>query len=1260
MATTIAPEGVPVEVVNARRTESIDAPHIQALADQSTDALFGRVNVVNVIERAVLAITLCNDKDEILGHAAFFDYPNIDNVDQAEWQPWMNKFYDTEKCSPLNTLFVHYFVAKKDYAHGCAREIVRTAFNAVPDVHFLYLGVPIGSYPDAYLADIFKPMSVIGDKSPSQCAMFVCHRHNHVPVIHVRQARVEDHDDLTPIFNRQSDMLKMTYGDYFLAELIEAQDDHMHCLVTEVGGTAYGFMSISEDINYDLLNVCFELGPFHGLRVPSPEDDTLAPKTPTPSTPPEEEHAPSRASMKSNVSGRGDTGVDMTKVADSMAGSTVKSEGRQDGSRESSTRSSRAGSDASEVKVKGKLSEANMVGSTSSLVSQGEENGEATSSHKSTPMVMDAGKSLRPPNLSGSRRFLPTYKGKANAFSIQLFCIDERYEMRSSDFLANAFEHFSDREFCIISVPHLVPEFPLIQNFVRVTPRCPSTLSQELYVFNRNGLLKDFCVRPAEVRDLAGVEKLTSSITMHENLIKDFNQYIKAKRDDDGTEIQAFVAESQKQVVAVAIIRVEEDIEYIRSHYNIEDFIYYNHHKRSEHGRLHHFAINPMFSHLSKHCLKEVLRIGHKTCLYYPLYPSYTDKEIVQNFSLVSCMKEMVPVRHRRQIVYPTSELGINAPSDRILAQRAPYALHHINRKLSLETKMTINARIVVVGASDVGIGFLEALAYCPHLQFNNLTLISPHGLPGELDPDETREHMTATSHCYSHEEYAKVALNAWVNVVYGKMTAIDRKKKIVKISDNTQVPYDHLILCTGQQYQVPMPAPGDFESAVAKADRRFTGIKPKNLLTVNDAYDAAVALYWIENNLVKKDNRRVIVYGSTLCGYTCVQTLLNMGVAGKNINMVQPSPQYETSCFNDPIVEEAMMRALQESGVQLHSGYILSAWNDGEDTCTEIKSASFMSADKPLKLDCHAFFAYYRHGVDYDAFKAINDACLVYDGKLVIDAYFHTNDVCIRGAGPITKFQRKYHAEKWSHANFNSKEVGIHLATEMLRLFDPTLDQQSGPQEEQLNLIPIYRNPKIQGALLPGNFRYLNVKKPGLDKPLVEQRAQVDYGQELVTGSPKGDLEYFRLHVNQYHTVETITCLSKQDFPTSNLICLFGLHERCMNNITSRLKEGLIKDLYKYFNETWALALYHDRFADFREELRELLITRPMDGSESLEEKVRTLVDPEMPLSEKQRGELEQLYGETGAKRAVEARLLNFLSYNYYHLPMYAKPGMV
>lgn len=59
----------------------------------------------------------------------------------------------------------------------------------------------------------------------------------------------------------------------------------------------------------------------------------------------------------------------------------------------------------------------------------------------------------------------------------------------------------------------------------------------------------------------------------------------------------------------------------------------------------------------------------------------------------------------------------------------------------------------------------------------------------------------------------------------------------------------------------------------------------------------------------------------------------------------------------------------------------------------------------------------------------AMNDACLVYDGRLVIDTQFHTNDLCVRAAGPLTKYQRKYYADMVTHALFDSKTVGKEVS---------------------------------------------------------------------------------------------------------------------------------------------------------------------------------------------------------------------------------------
>uniref|UniRef100_G1L0A8 Cilia and flagella associated protein 61 n=1 Tax=Ailuropoda melanoleuca TaxID=9646 RepID=G1L0A8_AILME len=1236
MSVLTSPRGK-AEVVHCRRTEAQDIYCIKNLIRKFTQKLFGRLNVIYLLEKANLAVTLCNDKEEIMAQATFVDYPNWNVSHQDSWVSVFQELDSEIPCTPLNTLFLHLFVAVDEYSIGCCKEIIRTVFKAVPELHFIFLIVPSYMSLGSTLITVFEQVGSIPNLTyDKDFAVHICHRHNHYPQLHIRNARVEDHDDLMPIFLRHDTLLKETYGEYFLAELVEAQDEENHAVVCEVEGVAVGFMSVCSRVNMQLLHECFDLGPFHGLCIPHP-DDVLQP--------------PEELSIKGSQDAElGTSNLSSLKIVEEPREpvSPGALEGIQARIIEEATAeglSAVHSESTSEMEDIENLSQRSTMGDTNGSVSC---------------------LSLASVSLSEQTSdFRPIYKGASAAFCIQLFCIEEKYEARSLDFMNFVFSLFPEKNFCTISVPHLTPEFALIQNFVKIVPFNNCTLEQDLYVFHRAGLLKSINIRLATSLDTPGVENLVSTLMLNKSILEDLKQYSKARRHHDGTPMKAFVAEVAEQIVGIAVIRDEMDVEYIRSHYNIEDFIYFSHHQREEHGHLYHFALNPVFRHYTKFFLKEILRLGYKSCLYYPVYPQIREGKFQSSYahSLTSALHYLVPVRPRRQIVYPLEKLGINAPSKAVSKDPLNYALNHTNRKLTLEPKITVNAKIVVVGASSVGISFLETLVFCSHLKFSNLTLISTHGLPGKNLLGTEQRKFLASDHCFHDKDYALMSLCSWVNVVVGRMTAIDRAAKHVVLSKKEIVPYDHLILCTGQQYQVPCPTGADISQHVTNREipnsrkQRYTDKVPCNHFTLNDEEDCCKALSWIRDNSIIAEGN-VIVYGNTIDTYTTVETLLNIGVRGSYIHLVRPPPTSTVTCINNYSVESAVEDALSTAGVTIYRDALLAQWNDGQYP-DPIHSACFTAPTKPFRLTCAMFFSFCEKNVDYETFKALNDACLVYDGRLVIDTKFHTNDIAIRAAGSLTKFSNKYYSNEWTHSSFSSKEIGFQLAAAMLSLFDPTLEPVTEPPADLDQLIPMYKGAKIQGGILPGSYHYLHIAKPAIPIPLEVQMAQSNFGLEIVTGNAK-DGTYFRIHINQYKMVETITCLSKEPFPASNYICLFGQHEQLLNNLCARYEDKLIPDLYSYFTEPWCMALFHDRFIDLRKELRRILTSKEEEDLPSIEQLAWQIEAEEINLNEKPRKYLKRVFQETIYKSLVEKSILDYLHYNHYHLPMYARPGTI
>ena len=185
------------------------------------------------------------------------------------------------------------------------------------------------------------------------------------------------------------------------------------------------------------------------------------------------------------------------------------------------------------------------------------------------------------------------------------------------------------------------------------------------------------------------------------------------------------------------------------------------------------------------------------------------------------------------------------------------------------EPKIVKNARIVVVGASDTSISFIEALLSISYLQFTNIILIAPGGMPHNHFIDK-KENLKSYSTSYTREELKRLMLESRVRVINARMVDIDRSDKNIILHDDSVVPYDTLILGMGIQDKTLNSL--DYASRGIASPGKLN--RSDQILSIDDPHlyqHLRVGGTLINILTDKKRVKNCVIYGRTLNTYCCI-----------------------------------------------------------------------------------------------------------------------------------------------------------------------------------------------------------------------------------------------------------------------------------------------------------------------------------------------------------------------------------------------------
>ncbi|CCW64114.1 unnamed protein product [Phytomonas sp. EM1] len=361
------------------------------------------------------------------------------------------------------------------------------------------------------------------------------------------------------------------------------------------------------------------------------------------------------------------------------------------------------------------------------------------------------------------------------------------------------------------------------------------------------------------------------------------------------------------------------------------------------------------------------------------------------------------------------------------------------------DEKVSLYARIVVIGAGATALSFFHRLLSIPYVRFVNLVLVSTDGFPlhaNQARADIAGAHVDGLGSQHRgawladtmellEREHHFIAVSQAIRVVAGRLVDIDKANRCVAIDNAVFEPYDYLILATGRQYVVP-------PSILQLLQQEGRGVPEKCIIPLNDAaafHRARESLDNLSKNVNGVPN--VLVYGSSLDAYSVVTAILQREGF---------SPQRVVVCSRDPRtphVDEASSQAaltvLRSLGTNVFRGFDLGRIEFNEDgglTSVVLEpvpaTESAHAAASPVELSCGLILCVEDKDIDPRILCALNKRSIVLDGRIIVDKDYQTTDPRILAAGPVAMWTRRYGVTP-NFEDFNARDVGYDLACKVL-----------------------------------------------------------------------------------------------------------------------------------------------------------------------------------------------------------------------------------